>query len=280
VSAAPIVPAAPAAFAGTLRTSVFRCGERPLDVQPGLPTGHAALDAQLPGGGWPVAGLTEVLCDALGVGEVSLLLPALATVTRTPHAAGRDVTGAPVRSPLAGRGVLWIAPPHLPYAPALAAAGLELARLAIVRPPHGEDAYWAAEQALRSGACGAVLLWAGAARGTDSAERYRRLRRLQLAAQAGGACGFVISPAAVAVAATPAALRLRVQALPDGRLEVSLVKRRGLARPVCLALAPRRLPLAWRFGAGAPESGARPSAAARGPDATPPPRGRDRTPAR
>lgn len=239
-AAACAAPAAPSPLPETLRTAVFRCGERAAGVRPGLPTGHAALDAELPGGGWPVAGLTELLCDALGAGEVSLLAPAFGR-------ASRGGAGAPV----AARGIVWVAPPHLPYAPALAAAGVDLSRLLIVRPRRVEDAYWAAEQALRSGACGAVLAWAGEVRGADSAQRYQRLRRLQLAAQAGETCGFVISPSACAAAATPAALRLRVQAAPDGRLEAAIVKRRGLYRPVKLLLEPRRLPVAWLSGASA-----------------------------
>ena len=78
------------------------------------PTGHAALDAVLPGGGWPEAALTELLIAADGLGEISLLLPTLARLTR------------------AGRPVVWVDPPDRPYAPALARAGVELAQLHIV----------------------------------------------------------------------------------------------------------------------------------------------------
>src|SRR5438270_2634675 len=76
-----------------------------------LASGFAALDAALPGGGWPQGALTEVLLAREGIGEVRLTLPALARVQAQ------------------GRRVVWVAPPHRPYAPALAAAGLDLSRL-------------------------------------------------------------------------------------------------------------------------------------------------------
>ena len=77
-----------------------------------LPSGFPALDAVLPGRGWPGSALTEIVLEREGIGELRLTLPALARL----QAQGRDV--------------VWIAPPHVPYAPALIAAGLDLARLA------------------------------------------------------------------------------------------------------------------------------------------------------
>src|SRR5690349_10190577 len=81
-----------------------------------LPSGFAALDAALPGGGWPFQGLAEVLADESGVGELALVLPAFARLTS------------------AGKRAIWIAPPHVPYAPALAAGGVDLANLLLVQP--------------------------------------------------------------------------------------------------------------------------------------------------
>lgn len=218
--------------------SVFRCGELPAGAAPGIPTGFADLDAELPGGGWPPAALTEVLCDACGIGETSLLLPGLRHLGQA--------------GDWRGRGMLWIDPPGLPYAPALAAAGLDLSSLAVLRPAREEDALWAAEQALRTGSAAAVLLWQASARGADSALRYPRLRRLQLAAAAGGGLGFVFAPAAAASASSPAALRVALQVTPRGMLSVHLARRRGLARPVTLQLSPRALPQPWLAGHGQP----------------------------
>ncbi len=171
------------------------------------PTGHAALDAVLPGGGWPEAALTELLIAADGIGEISLLLPTLARLTR------------------AGRPVVWVDPPYRPYAPALARAGVELAKLHIVETGGGESA-WAIEQCLRSQACGAVLGWP--LRADD-----RTLRRLQVAAETGQALGFVFRPLAAARNASPAALRLQLEA---GRIQV-LKCRGGLAPADALPLA-------------------------------------------
>jgi cell division inhibitor SulA/protein ImuA len=235
--------------------AVFRCGELPPGIAPGIPTGFAGLDAEIPGGGWPVGALTEVLCDTCGAGETSLLLPALRYLTRA--------------ADWRGRGLLLIDPPHLPYAPALAEAGIDLDLLAVVRPKTQEDALWAAEQALRSGAAGAVLIWARSVRGTDSAQRYQRLRRLQLAAAAGGGLGIVFSATSAATLSTPAALRLSLSMTAQGRLEVTLVKRRGLAQPKTVAVSPRRLPVPYLAGvpSGRPAADAAAAAAAAAPAA-------------
>src|SRR5262245_57676331 len=82
-----------------------------------LSTGFASLDQALPGGGWPRAGLIELLTSHLGVGELYLLLPTLAALTQRASA----------------RWCAWIAPPFEPFAPALAAQGLVLDRLFIAR---------------------------------------------------------------------------------------------------------------------------------------------------
>jgi len=61
-------------------STLWRAQERPCGASPlaaGLPTGHAELDRCLPGGGWPRQGLIEILTDRNGIGELSLLLPAL-----------------------------------------------------------------------------------------------------------------------------------------------------------------------------------------------------------
>jgi hypothetical protein len=60
---------------------------------------------------------------------------------------------------------------------------------------------WAAEQALGSGVCAAVLLWL---KGTDD----RWLRRLKLAAEAGGSLGVLFRPERHRFESSPAALRL------------------------------------------------------------------------
>src|SRR5699024_8581675 len=125
----------------------------------------AALDTALPTGGWPEASLSEILPATHGVGELTLVLPTLARLTRR------------------GERVVLVAPPWLPYAPAWQAAGVDLRRLCVVRAAASGRA-WALEQCLRSGSCGAVLGWL-------ERSDNRTLRRLQVAAGAGRALGFV-----------------------------------------------------------------------------------------
>jgi hypothetical protein len=175
-----------------------------------LPTGFAALDAGLPGGGWPQSGLIEILPSCFGVGELSLLLPALAAVTRRPEA----------------RWCAWVAPPSQPFAPALAQRGVALERVLIVRPQRedgGEKSgLWAFEQTLRSGACDLVLGWLRSA-------LPRQIRRLHLAAERGATLGVLFRPWAAARYSSPAALRIAVEPAARGA-RVTLLKSRGGAR--------------------------------------------------
>jgi hypothetical protein len=166
-------------------------------------TGSKSLDARLPGGGWPTASLVEVLQDDIGLGEVQLFLPALVECQR------RGATPW----------LVWIAPPHEPYAPALAQQGIELGRLLVVRPTTAMEALWAAEQALSSGGCAAVLLWL---KGTDN----RWLRRLKLAAEKGRALGVLFRPERHRFESSPAGLRLWVTQGKD-RIHLELLKVQG-----------------------------------------------------
>jgi cell division inhibitor SulA/protein ImuA len=190
---------------------VWRGGEVDAASPPGIPTGHARLDLELPGGGWPRGALTEILHDGVGLGEVSLLFGALARVAKE------------------GRAIAWINPPHLPYAPALASAGVALDACLVVRPATNEDALWSADQALRSGACGAALFW------LPEKTDYAWLRRLQMAAEAGKALAVLFRPVSAASQASPAHLRLVVGSR-GGHLTVTVPKRRGppLHTPIAL----------------------------------------------
>ena len=170
-------------------------------ARPGLSTGFAALDRCLPGGGWPSRGLVEILADHTGIGELSLLLPALARLCGDEREQGW---------------LAWISPPHPPYAPALAACGIDVRRVLVVRSPPAE---WAMEQALRSGACSAVLGWA-ACRDRQS------LRRLQLAAEQSSSLAVLFRRLRHAGEPSPAVLRMALECAPDG-LDVQVLKSRG-----------------------------------------------------
>lgn len=186
-------------------------GEECARTAAAVPSGFAALDACLPGNGWPEGALTELFTPVAGVGELSLLMPLCAHLTQ------------------AGRWIIFVSPPYVPYAPGLAAAGLDLRRLLLVESNAGKDTLWTLEQTLRSSRCGAVLAWMPK---VDPAS----LRRLQLACEEGRSSGFLFLPEAAAHNASTAALRLRLTTSPEGELDVHVLKRRGgmLPRPIRL----------------------------------------------
>jgi hypothetical protein len=177
-----------------------------------LPTGFAELDEQLPGGGWARGALTEILLEREGIGELRLLLPALARVSAQ------------------SEWQAWVSPPHVPYAPALSFAGVNLKQLLVARPQTQTDAWWTTEQALRSGACSAVLAWL-------STPDEKRMRRLQLGAESGHSWGVLFRSVHAAQERSTASLRLRLEASSNG-LAVHILKRRGgqASKPVMLDL--------------------------------------------
>jgi hypothetical protein len=142
---------------------------------------------------------------------------------------------APALSQLAqaGRCIAWIAPPYLPYAPALVQQGLPLNRVLIVQTRGVQESLWAAEQALRCPAFGAVLSWPADI--TD-----KNVRRLQLAAEAGGSLGILYRPPEAAQEHSPAALRLRLRPTQNG-LTVEIHKCRGGRAGVRLQLPMSRI---------------------------------------
>lgn len=186
------------------RSDVWR-GRRSVAPVPATATGFPVLDALLPGQGWPVGGLCEVLHPWDGVGELALVLPALARL------AGDAL-----------RPVVWVAPPYQPFAPALREHGIELAHLRVIQATP-QQALWAAEQCLRAGCCAAVLVWPQRIDGTA-------LRRLQLAAETGRCHAFVFRDARHAGDASPAPLRLAVRR-EHGQPVIRVVKCRGLLAP-------------------------------------------------
>jgi cell division inhibitor SulA len=167
------------------------------------PTGWAALDAALPAGGWPDAALSEILLPVDGVGELQLLLPTLARLSR----------GA--------RPLVVVAPPYAPCVAGWQQHGVDMRRVDIVAAAEAE-VLWATEQCLRSGSCAAVLAWP---RQADD----RALRRLQVAADTGRALAFALRDRRHLSSASPAALRLEIESAPRARVWVR--KCRGGAVP-------------------------------------------------
>ncbi|OYW28907.1 MAG: hypothetical protein B7Z51_07725, partial [Methyloversatilis sp. 12-65-5] len=171
-------------------------------VPNGIPTGHASLDAALPGRGWPVGEMTELLTDCSGHGELSLLMPLLAGVEAESNWR------------------VWVAPPHLPGVSALAAAGVRSRQLIVVQADTAGERVWAMRQALRSGVCSVVVGW------LDHVDNAL-LRRLQLAVREAAIPLILFRPLQLAQQASPAALRLQLSASTAGMLRIDILKRRG-----------------------------------------------------
>lgn len=207
----------------SLPDSVWRGDQMGSYRSTSIASGYAALDKELPGGGWPPSVLVELLLVNSGVGELRLLAPTLAPLTQS------------------GKTVILLAPPHIPFACALSDLGIRLKNIILVEADKPADRVWAVEQVLKSASFGALLCWLPQVR-TD------HLRRLQLAATGGEGLTFVFRPLSAQDQSSPAPLRLACQPAPAGRISVEIVKRRGLvhARPIVLPLpVSRALVKSW-----------------------------------
>ena len=131
-------------------------------------TGYHVLDAALPNGGWPSAVLIELLLQQIGIGEMRLLRPALGGIAKKHR-------------------IALVQPPHLPQIAAWSAWGLPTDHLLWIKTAHSADALWSAEQILRNGSCGALLLW-------QHQVRTESLRRLHLAAQSAETLFWMMRP--------------------------------------------------------------------------------------
>jgi hypothetical protein len=182
-------------------------------VSPRIPTGFPALDALL-GGGWPTGMLTELLVSRHGTGELGLLSPALARLTR-------DTSGDTSRDAPA-RWVMLIGPPWIPYAPGLCWQGLVLDRVLMVRVRRPPEVLWAMDETLRSGACAGVIAWAG----TAAVQRpgHALLQRLHLLAGRHQAWAVLIRTARFRRQRSPARLRLEILSASPDTLQVEIFR--------------------------------------------------------
>jgi len=198
-------------------------------------SGFTALDAELPGGGWPHRILTELLLPHPGLGELRLLLPALARIAG--DASGQE----------AGRSVMLFDPPAALCGPALSQLRIDARQLLVVHGREGAratsglrrllpsaDLLWALEQAMKSGHVGAVLAW------LPQRLRADALRRLQLAAQSHDGPAFLFREVDARLKPSAAPLRLLLQGAGVDRLSVRILKRRGppLSQPIAVTLPP------------------------------------------
>lgn len=180
--------------------------------RPGIPSGFTVLDNHLPGQGWPDNGLTELLLDRWGIGEMRLLAPALAYLSQSQS-----------------RMIILVSPPFVPYAPALFSLGIDLTKILVINPEHQKDSLWAVEKSLASECCSAVLAWPeyrnrankkfsppsrknGQRNSRRNSLNDKDIRRLQLACKNGNSWGIIFRPAYTAKQFSPAELRIQLEA--------------------------------------------------------------------
>jgi cell division inhibitor SulA/protein ImuA len=180
-------------------------------TQPGslatLSTGFALLDKHLPGNGWPLGGLIDLLLANAGIGELRLLLPALAKLQDNPH----------------GTWSIWINPPFVPYAPALQAAGINRQQLLLVHPKTHEDFLWSVENACKSASCGIVLAWP-----FTNKLKPQDTRRIQIAAKQNHTLACLFQPLTKRHNNSMAELRLALHPGESSQhLLLDICKRRG-----------------------------------------------------
>lgn len=205
-----------------LSDAVWRADELGCAAGVTVASGHSALDAQLPGGGWPVGAINEILQTQSGQNEWRLLLPALRRAALGP--------------------VVLVGAPHVPFGPGLCAQGFEAQRLLWITAAAPAARLWASEQALRCDEVAAVLAWLPQV-------RAEQLRRLQIAAQEHSKLLFVMRPAQAQSESSPAVLRVLVssqsagEGAPSDALQLHILKRRGppLAQAVALPARSARL---------------------------------------
>jgi hypothetical protein len=205
------------------RNDIWRASKINQNVIQGIPSTYHLLDQHLYGGGWPRGGLTELLLNKLGIGELRLLTPALAKLSQEQN-----------------RWLLWVSPPYIPYAPALAKAGINLDKVLVVKTTTLANTLWVIEKALGSKSCSAVLAWPdyqfnypshNAKKREESLLKEKHLRRLQVASKEGQCLGVMFRNYNAAKNSSPAELRIQLQAQPSvsehSRLELKILKRKG-----------------------------------------------------
>ncbi len=162
-------------------------------------SGYAELDQQLQGG-IPKQGVIDLQSD-MGIGELRLLLPYL----RDRHKEQRIL--------------VYIAPPMLINGEMLSAYGIQLSRVLIIQSKTEQENLWSAEQCLKSGCCHSVLLW-------QKQLQIHQVKRLQLAAQKGGALQVLFRPLLHHAIPLPTTLSLQLDTQPQG-VKVTVNKRKG-----------------------------------------------------
>jgi protein ImuA len=184
-------------------------------------TGFAALDRELPGGGWPVGCATELLQPQYSLTEAQLLLPAVSRLSN------------------AQRQVLVIGAPHQPFLAGWRAWGISETHVLVVQPHTPAESLWVTEQAVRADGIGAVMAWLPHA-------RPEQVRRLQACASGSDFPVFLMRPQEAALQSSATPLRVQARLAGPGQIGVHILKRRGPAHDgelVLVTASPRLAPL-------------------------------------
>ena len=168
----------------------------------GIDTGFSPLNQALHQGGWPKSGLVEILSGRTGSAELMLLMPSLAKLSQLPG------------------WLVLIAPPYIPYAPAMQHQGANLSRIIIAHPRNTSDLLWCTEQALKSSG-NSVVSWLNSPHIT-----YAKLRKLQLACLNAPGLSALIRPAYTSRQNSPSHLRLSLSSSASS-LHLHIIKQQG-----------------------------------------------------
>lgn len=179
------------------------------DCQPApevLSSGYALFDEKL-AGGFPKTGVVSINTP-LGIGELRFLSSSLlAETSASSHSSNRS------------RLLVFIHPPGVLSAEFFHHQGFDLNNILVIYPRHKNEALWAAEQCLKSGACRAVLLW-------QDAFATHQIKRLQIASDEGSCLQFLMRSKAKKSVSLPVSLSMQLAPHAQG-LEVSINKRKG-----------------------------------------------------
>ena len=167
-----------------------------------VPTGFAALNAQLPGGGWPCKCLTELLQPQPSLCEWRLLAPSLKELVPN------------------GGHILLVGPPKRPHTPGLVQLGLPANSLVWFAADTPSERLWTTEQLIKANPHGAILAWLPQV-------RSEQLRQLQVHAQACDCPIFLFRPEVARRDASPAPLRLLASFGVDWEIHIQILKRKG-----------------------------------------------------
>ena len=187
-----------------LASAIWRADELGQSTSAVLSSGFAALDAELPGGGWPCGSLTEVLQAQPSLLEWRLIGPALRAVVA------------------AGQSIIVVGPPKHPHLPGLAHLGIDESHLVWIQARAPSERLWCTEQLVKANAAGALITWLPQA-------RPEQLRRLQVLAQSCDGPVFVCRPTVAQHDPSPAPLRVAATVDLDWQIRLQIIKRKGPA---------------------------------------------------